>query len=137
MLKHKLQQKLWMGAASGILGTISSLIHNKKSKETHFNRGMLLGGVTGAVVGAAAALLFAPKAGNELIQDIIHPLTRLRKPRPFFHVTTKRKTKAHPHPHSKIAKKKAVHTAPRKTNHHKSTKVASKKGSSSHKHKSE
>ena len=47
-----------------------------KSKDRHWihssdNHNVLLGGLVGGLIGAAAALLLAPKAGSELIEDII------------------------------------------------------------------
>lgn len=40
------------------------------SKESNLGKGLLIGFLTGGVVGAAIALLFAPKSGKELRNDI-------------------------------------------------------------------
>jgi gas vesicle protein len=40
------------------------------SKESNLGKGLLVGFLTGGMVGAAVALLFAPKSGKELRKDI-------------------------------------------------------------------
>lgn len=40
------------------------------SKESNLSKGLLIGFLTGGVVGAAIALLYAPKSGKELRQDL-------------------------------------------------------------------
>ncbi|MEJ2616770.1 MAG: YtxH domain-containing protein [Ignavibacteriaceae bacterium] len=39
-------------------------------QETHFGKGVLIGFLAGGALGAALALLYAPKSGRELRQDI-------------------------------------------------------------------
>jgi gas vesicle protein len=85
---------LIVGAAvvAGILGTLSALLKTNKTvqgwteqardaasdmidRRDAVNKNLLIGGVTGGIIGATAALLLAPKAGSELLQDIAHTLT--------------------------------------------------------------
>ncbi|GMU85504.1 MAG: hypothetical protein AMXMBFR48_07460 [Ignavibacteriales bacterium] len=40
------------------------------SKESNLSKGLLIGFLTGAVVGGAVALLYAPKSGKELRNDL-------------------------------------------------------------------
>lgn len=40
------------------------------SKESNLSKGLLIGFLTGGIVGAAIALLYAPKSGKELRNDI-------------------------------------------------------------------
>lgn len=40
------------------------------SKESNLSKGLLIGFLTGGIVGAAIALLYAPKSGKELRSDI-------------------------------------------------------------------
>ncbi|MHC1736603.1 MAG: YtxH domain-containing protein [Ignavibacteriaceae bacterium] len=40
------------------------------SRENNLSKGLLIGFLTGGIVGAAIALLYAPKSGKELRQDI-------------------------------------------------------------------
>ena len=40
------------------------------ANENNFGKGMLIGFLTGGAIGAALALLYAPKSGRELRQDI-------------------------------------------------------------------
>ncbi len=40
------------------------------SKESNLSKGLLIGFLTGGIVGAAIALLYAPKSGKELRKDI-------------------------------------------------------------------
>lgn len=40
------------------------------SKESNLSKGLLIGFLTGGIVGAALALLYAPKSGKELRKDI-------------------------------------------------------------------
>lgn len=40
------------------------------TKESNVSKGLLIGFLTGSIVGAAVALLYAPKSGKELRQDI-------------------------------------------------------------------
>ncbi len=50
-----------------------SLQRQSKSKNDKFNHNLFLGGIAGGLVGAAAALLLAPKAGIDLLKDISRP----------------------------------------------------------------
>ncbi len=89
MSNHKYNnQHLLIGAAvaAGILGTLTGLLGTSKPKgfagharnlanqvldsSDMVNKNMVLGGLAGGIVGAAAALLLAPKSGSELIKDI-------------------------------------------------------------------
>ena len=40
------------------------------SRESNLSKGLLIGFLTGSIVGAAVALLYAPKSGKELREDI-------------------------------------------------------------------
>jgi gas vesicle protein len=40
------------------------------SKENNLSKGLLIGFLTGSIVGAAVALLYAPKSGKELRKDL-------------------------------------------------------------------
>lgn len=40
------------------------------------NKKLLFGGIIGGVIGMAAALLLAPKAGKDLMREIVHPFLR-------------------------------------------------------------
>jgi gas vesicle protein len=91
MSDKKQCQSLVMGTAifTGIVGTLSALMYfnhaDKGEKEKIclgvqkkeiFNKNAILGGVAGGLVAAATALLFAPKAGPELIKDLAHPFLK-------------------------------------------------------------
>lgn len=95
---------LMIGAAvvAGILGTLSALLKTNKAvqcwtdqakdaacqlmdKSDAVNKNLLIGGVAGGLIGATAALLLAPKAGSELINDIAHTL---KHPGEFVHATS-------------------------------------------------
>lgn len=95
MSNHKYNQNVLIGAAvaAGILGTLTSLLGFKKNgkrlseqaKEMAHqvldtgdvvNKKMVLGGITGGLVGAAAALLLAPKSGSDLIKDMARPFSQ-------------------------------------------------------------
>lgn len=97
---------LIVGAAvvAGILGTLSALLKSNKTVQCWtdqakdaacqlmdrgeaVNKTLLLGGVAGGLIGATAALLLAPKAGSELVQDIAHTLTH---PKEFLHSTSRK-----------------------------------------------
>jgi gas vesicle protein len=97
---------LMIGAAvvAGILGTLSALLktnrtvqgwteHAKDAANDLMDRGdavnknLLIGGVAGGLIGATAALLLAPKAGSELIQDIAHTLSH---PGELVHSTSRK-----------------------------------------------
>lgn len=93
MSNHKHYQNLLIGSAvavAGILGTLTGILGHKKngsrwSKQAknimckamesgeHLNKKMILGGVAGGLIGAATALLLAPKSGSDLRKDIAHP----------------------------------------------------------------
>jgi gas vesicle protein len=103
MSDRKNHQNLLIGAAvaAGLLGALTTYLHFKKrfTKETSlsqkergfFNKKVALGSLAGGVVGAASALLFAPKAGSELIQDISRPFSQYLKQ---SHSITPQKKKA-------------------------------------------
>jgi gas vesicle protein len=92
MREENNHQNLLIGAAvvAGVLGTLSALMRSNhtvhgwtahaRDAANHMmegdmvNKNLLLGGVAGGLIGAAAALLLAPKAGSELIEDITHTL---------------------------------------------------------------
>lgn len=94
MSKEKYNQNLIVGAAvvAGILGTLSALVRSNRASQgwterakdiaNHMlekgeavNKNMLLGGVAGGLIGATTALMLAPKAGLDLIKDIVHPFS--------------------------------------------------------------
>lgn len=88
------------------------------------NRNFVIGGIAGSLVGAAVALLLAPKAGHDLLHDLSQPFQH--KGRRSHHVTSAKKTArksvskvSHPHPmashsHSPV-KAKVRKTASKKT----------------------
>lgn len=96
---------LIVGAAvvAGILGTLSTLLKSNKTVKCwtdqakdaacqlmdkgEVNKNLLIGGVAGGLIGATAALLLAPKAGCELLQDIAHTLTH---PGELIHPTSRK-----------------------------------------------
>lgn len=94
MSDHNYNQNILIGAAvaAGILGTLTGLLGIKKQSRGWtdqakdiadrvmesgdiMNTKMILGGLAGGVVGAAAALLLAPKAGADLIKDLAKPFS--------------------------------------------------------------
>lgn len=91
---------LLIGAAvvAGILGTVSAIIRsNITVTETRevasqageaVNKNMLLGGLAGGIIGAATALVLAPKSGSELMKDIAHTFTH---PGELIHSTSGKK----------------------------------------------
>jgi gas vesicle protein len=98
MSNQKYNQNLLIGAAvaSGIIGTLTRLLGGKKnnmvwSKQARnianqvfatgevLNKRMVLGGMVGGLVGAAAALLLAPKSGADLMKDIARPFLHQRE----------------------------------------------------------
>lgn len=135
-MSNKYNQNLLIGAAvaAGILGTLTGLLGVKKTNRgwtgqakdlldgEMVNKNMVLGGVAGGLVGAAAALLLAPKSGAELLHDITHPFTH--------EGTTKRsssrKSASHKKSSSRSAKGKSSRRSSEKKEHHAS---ASKKPS--------
>ena len=89
MSKEKLRQNRWLGAfTAGVLGTLTTLFSTNAAKKKEprperkgdiFNKKMILGGIAGGMVGAAAALLLAPKSGSELLKGLSNPLSRYLK----------------------------------------------------------
>lgn len=96
-MSQKSQNKLIIGAAvaAGMLSTLASILapkhHKNLSEQAHdlasnlyekkdvVNTNLLIGTVAGGVIGVTAALLLAPKAGSELIEDLYHPFQKARK----------------------------------------------------------
>ena len=94
MSNEKNNQNLMVGAAvvAGLLGTLSALVRSNRTvkgwteqakntashmleKGEMINKNMLIGGVTGGIIGAATALLLAPKSGSELMKDIAYSVS--------------------------------------------------------------
>jgi gas vesicle protein len=112
MTKENNNQGLYIGAAvvAGILGTLSALMRSSRTirgwrgqakdvaqqvleKGEIMNKKMVLGGVAGGLIGAAAALLLAPKSGAEFIKDFSHPFSdRREKARPASRKPASRKS---------------------------------------------
>lgn len=155
MSNHKYNQNLLIGAAMavGILGTLSTLFcstrNNKRGKEKAkelakqliekkevFNKKLILGGISGGIVGVTTALLLAPKAGSDLIKDIYRPFAHSVKP---ARSSSHKKADSHEHAKGLVKKgagKKAAEKGPqpslsKSTSNSKSTsKSTSKKVSS-------
>lgn len=93
MLNHKNHQNLLIGVAvaAGLLGSLTGLgfLSSRKEGKRWSNRArrianqvvetgdvvnkrIVFGGVAGGLLGAATALLLAPKSGAELINDVAH-----------------------------------------------------------------
>lgn len=99
--------QLLIGAAvvAGVLGTLTAIMRsNITLAETRevanhtgeaVNKNMLLGGLAGGIIGAAAALVLAPKSGSELMKDIAHTLTH---PDELIHPTSSKKSSARTSP---------------------------------------
>jgi len=88
MTKPKIDNSAWMKAfAGGILGTVSTILKwnqrknriGKSSERAFLNHQMMLGGLAGGLIGAAAALLFAPASGARLRQEVVRPFSRFLK----------------------------------------------------------
>lgn len=144
MSNQKDHSNLLIGAAvaAGILGTLTSLLLPKKSRQglveqakglAHhaaettemINRNLVIGGVAGGLVGVTTALLLAPKAGSDLLEDMYRPFANMHK---------KTRTNAHPKKAASKAKsksKKATHHA--EHHHAKPAKAKSQKKTSSRK----
>ncbi len=145
MSDEKNNQNLIVGVAvvAGILGTLSALVRSSqtiqdwaeqaKSSGSHaiekseaVNKNMLLGGVAGGLIGAAAALFFAPKAGSDLIKDFSHPFSHQEEhPEPSRKSTAKPVTKKNP-PRKKEASS-SVKNQPHVAEEDKSSKSPAKK----------
>jgi gas vesicle protein len=85
------RQNFFIGAAvaAGLVGTLTSLLaprrvnhgwayHAKAAaekilKKEKSNKHWMLGSITGGLVGITTALLFAPKSGKKLMQDLASP----------------------------------------------------------------
>lgn len=140
MSNHKYNQNLLIGAAvaAGIIGTLTSYLGFKKKGRkwseqakgiaSHvletgeaLNKKLVLGSVAGGLVGAAAALLLAPKSGSDLIKDLAGP---------FSHkVGEVRSEAAKSASHRSTALKKKASSSPKKSHAHKATsKKVEKKG---------
>lgn len=148
MTKENHHQGIYIGAAvvAGILGTLSALMNsNRKVQEwtgqakdvaqqvlekgEMINKKMVLGGVAGGLIGAAAALLLAPKSGAELIKDLSHPFSHQGEHgRSTSRKSASRKSVAHKKG-VRSARSGATHKATAKTAEHKSHKASAKKKS--------
>jgi gas vesicle protein len=127
-MSNKYNQNLLIGAAvaAGILGTLTGLLGVKKTNKgwagqakdlldgEMVNKNMVLGGVAGGLVGAAAALLLAPKSGAELIKDIAHPFTHEGTSKR----STSRKSASHKKSSSRSTKGKSSRKTSEKKEHH-------------------
>lgn len=111
---------LLIGAAvaAGILGTLSALIrpnfqdsrggvHQGGEK---VNKNLLLGGLAGGIIGAATALVLAPKSGSELMKDIAHTLTHPGELLHSSHPKTSAKSSSRKSSRSKSASSKTKGT---------------------------
>ncbi len=147
MTKENHNPGLYIGAAvvAGILGTLSALRHSSRTvqgwtdqakdvaqqvleKGEIMNKKMVLGGVAGGLIGAAAALLLAPKSGAELIKDLSHPFSNQGE---HGKRSASRKTAARQSVSRKKGERSTKGAASRKvtakTEEHKPHKVAAKK----------
>ena len=135
-----------IGAAvvAGVLGTLSALMRSNSTvqgwteqareaashafdKGETFNKNMLLGGVAGGMIGAATALLLAPKAGSELMKDIAHHLAH---PGELVHSSSRKASSSRKSSRSKATShKKSGKEEAKSTENGKSRKSASKKKS--------
>lgn len=145
-------QNLMMGAAAvvaGVLGTLSALMRSNRSVKgwteqakdaaVHVwegdvvNKNMMLGGLAGGLIGAATALLLAPKAGTDLIRDLTHPFShqgeRKRSSRKVS--SSSRKSSARKRGGARSAKSHATHHETGHAGASKSHKPTAKKKSSS------
>lgn len=94
MSNEKNNQNLIVSVAvvAGILGTLSAFMSSNRKmqgwkeqaknvashvieKKDIVNKNMLLGGMAGGLIGAATALLLAPKSGTDFIKDLTHPFS--------------------------------------------------------------
>ena len=113
-MHFKPEHKKLIGTAfNGIVGTISTFLEPKSRGEkiihhvqefaeqlnllrrkNHFNRNLFIGGIAGGLVGAATALLLAPKSGEKLIKGISETLHLNGARREARRKLIKRKVKA-------------------------------------------
>jgi hypothetical protein len=88
MSEEKFKENLFVGATTlmGILGTLSTMLRLNRfpkwrdqakeaaninlEKGEKVNKNFMLGGIAGGLIGAATALLLAPKAGYDLVKDL-------------------------------------------------------------------
>lgn len=134
------KKAFWLGTAAvaGLLGTLRTLFWSQnnnrrterwrneqsrytqralnwmKSKTERSNKNLFLGGIAGSLMGAATALLLAPKAGKELIQDLAQPLTGTRR---SSHAPRKQTIR------HQAAAKRIQRKTPSRSSHHTSTKT--------------
>lgn len=96
--KHNSNFGAGMSLLTGILGTLSSFMRSNSPRENmtsrtsnaaasikesiNANKRLLLGGVAGGLIGAAAALLLAPKSGHDLVRGLFPHLQENKRARP-------------------------------------------------------
>ncbi len=143
MSNQKDHSNLLIGAAvaAGILGTLTSLLLPKKSRQNlvehakdiahhavetteMINRNLVIGGVAGGLVGVTTALLLAPKAGSDLLEDIYRPFANMQK---------KARASSHPKKAASKAKSKDKKASHHAEHHAKPPKAKSHKKASSRK----
>lgn len=141
MSEEKNHRGLLLGAAvvAGILGTLSAIASTNRTargwaeqardatsrvleKGDAVNKNMLLGGVAGGLIGAATALLLAPRSGTDLIKELTHPFSKEERKehgRSKSHkLASRKKGKKH---------KEASHSIQEEGHHKKSKRVAKAK----------
>lgn len=136
---------LLIGAAvvAGILGTLSALFRSNiglmETKELAnqageaVNKNMLLGGLAGGIIGAATALVLAPKPGTELMKDIAHTLVH---PGELIEPTPSKKNASKSSPSKSSRSKKTLNKEKREEHEKSQSAISGRSKNSSSKKKS-